>query len=285
MLSRSIVRRVSLAAAGAVFLALLWPIVMHAIVVAPTAVFIDHRVRTGEIHLANRGAAAEEVSIELRYGYPDGDSAGNVYIRFFDSLPADAQSAAQWVRAFPRRVVVPAGGQQLVRLLATPPADLPDGEYWSRIIVTARQAATPLQVGDSGVRAQINVEVRTIISLMYRKGEVHTGIVLNDFRAEVHGDSLVVWMDLARTGNAAYLGTALVSLYDLQSGSTQGQWDTQLAVYGSTRRRLAFPVASLGPGSYGVRLNLSTTRDDLPQASVLPADPIERTVYVQGAVR
>lgn len=285
MLSRPFLRRVSAAAAGAVLVTLLGPILVDAIVVAPTAVFIDHRSRTGEVHLVNRGTAPEEVSVELKFGYPDADSAGDVYIHFFDQLPVGAPSAAEWVRAFPRRVVVPPGGQQLVRLLASPPADLPDGEYWSRVIVTARQAAPSVLAADSGVRAQINVEVRTIISLMYRKGEVHTGLALDDFRATRQGDSLVVWMDLARAGNAAFLGTARVTLHDPQNGSADQQWDTQLAVYAPMRRRLAFPVGALRPGAYTVTLNLSTAREDIPQANVLPAETIERSLALEVPVR
>ena len=208
-------------------------------------------------------------------------ATGEVVGQRVDSLPAGAPSAAGWVRAYPRRVVVPPGAQQMVRLMATPPAGLADGEYWSRIVITSRQAAPAVQVADSGVRAQINVELRTIISLMYRKGEVQTGLELNDFRAQLRGDSLVVWMDLARSGNAAWLGTARVSLAG--DGVAQQDWDTQLAVYAPLRRRLAFAVGTLRPGRYSARLLLSTARDDIPQANILPAPAIERMVTLAVA--
>lgn len=281
MLKPRSIGRTSLAWAGVGLALLLWPIVADAILVAPTAVFIDHRVRTGELHLVNRGTAPEEVAVELRFGYPDVDSGGNAYIHFFDSLPVGAPSAAGWVRAFPRRVVVPAGGQQLVRLLASPPPELADGEYWSRIIVTARQSAPSVLAADSGMRAQIDVEVRTIIALLYRKGAVRTGLVLNDFRAGFEHDSLVVWMDLARTGNAAYLGTARVSLRAPRDPSVDEQWDTQLAVYTPMHRRLAFPATGLRPGTYTVGLSITTARQDIDQRSVLPADPVARTLAVE----
>jgi len=278
-------RRLVVAVAGGLVCSVLWPILVDAIVVAPTAVFIDHRARTGEVYLVNRGTAPEEVSVELKFGFPESDSSGDVHIRLFDQPPAEFPSAAGWMRAFPRRVVVPPGGQQLVRLMATPPADLPDGEYWSRILITSRQAAQPIQLADSGVRAQINVELRTIISLMYRKGEVHTGLTLGPVRASLEGDSLVVWMDLARTGNAAYLGTARVSLHDPQGAFADQQWDTQVAVYVPLRRRLAFPVGALRPGAYAVTLTLSTAREDIPQGNVLPVEPTERTRQLEVPVR
>jgi hypothetical protein len=273
----SLVRFAARAAAAATALAL-WPILADAILVAPHAVFMDHRIRTGQVYLANTGNEPEEVAVELKYGYPDADSAGNVYIHFVDAPTAADPSAAQWIRAFPRRVVVQPNTQQTVRLLATPPADLPDGEYWSRLIVTSHGAPVPLAGADTAVRAQITLEVRTIISLNYRKGPVTTGLVLDDFRAAVERDSLIVWLDLTRTGNAAYLGLARIALLEA-GGRPAAEWDQQLAVYVSPQhRRFAFPVTGVAPGLYTLRLVIATDRDDIQQGMVLQAPPIERTM-------
>lgn len=54
-------------AMAAVAVALL-PVISSAVLVAPHAVFIDHRTRTGQITLANSGTEAEEVQVELKFG-------------------------------------------------------------------------------------------------------------------------------------------------------------------------------------------------------------------------
>lgn len=276
--------RVGRAVLAALGVLALGPILADAIMIAPHAVFMSHRTRTGQLYLVNTGTEPEEVAVELKFGYPDTDSLGGVYIHFFDAPTPDQPSAAQWIRAFPRRVVVAPGVQQVVRLLATPPADLPDGEYWSRIVVTSHGAPTAVATGDSAVHAQITFEVRTIASLIYRKGDVRTGLVLNDFRATLTRDSLVVWLDLAHTGNAAYVGNIRLGLRDNQ-GQVGQQWDTPIAVYVPQHRRLAFPVGPLGPGVYTVRLLINTTREDVPSENVLPAPPIERSMSVEVPVR
>lgn len=281
MLKRTRIERFVAPAGLAVAGLALWPILADAILVAPHAVFIDHRSRTGQVYLVNSGTEPEEVSIELRYGYPDADTAGNVYIHFIDQPAADAPSAAQWIRAFPRRVVVPPNAQQVVRLLATPPAELPDGEYWSRLIVASHGAPVPVAGADSAVRAQITLEVRTVISVTYRKGSLHTGLTLDDFRAAVDGDSLVIWLDVTRTGNAAYLGVVRLALRD-SAGRTAQEWEQQLAVYVSPQhRRMAFPLSGVAPGVYSANLAISTDRDDLPAGSVLPAAPITTSASVE----
>ena len=163
-----------------------------AIVLAPHALFIDHHTRSGILYIQNPGDDVEEVTVELEYGYPASDSAGGVHIELVPNPPADAPSAAGWVRALPQRMRVQPGARQAVRLLAQPPAELPDGEYWSRVIVTSHAAQAPVTVSEEqAVRVGLTLEMRTITSLTYRKGQVTTGVTLDDFAVESAGDTLI----------------------------------------------------------------------------------------------
>lgn len=280
MAKRANLRTIATAAALAVAALVLAPLLSWAVLVAPHAVFMDSRTNTAQVYLINAGTTAEECTIELKFGYPDTDSAGNIFVRLIDNPSPEQASAAGWIRAFPRRVVVQPGERQVVRLLATPPAGLPEGEYWTRLIVTSRGAQMAVTGGDSVVRAGVSLVVSTIISVTYRNGSVQTGVNVNDFRAWVERDSLIVRLGLSRNGNAAYLGTAKIQFRDA-AGGIRGEWDTPMAVYYSLNRRLAFPLDSLPPGSYTARLNLSTAREDIPQSSVLPVPPIEQSVAVE----
>jgi len=258
-----------------------WPVLVAAVLVAPHAVFISHRTRTAQVELFNTGNAPEEVSVELAYGYPDTDSAGNVFLRMFEVPPADQPASTSWMRAFPRRVVVPPGQRQTVRILAQPPANLDDGEYWTRMVVTSREAAPPAGPVDSGqVRAGLSVEIRTVISVSYRKGALRTGLTLTDFRTGVERDSLVTWFGLRREGNAAYLGTASVELRDAR-GRVAGEWSAPMGVYFSQLRRVTIPVADLPRGQYTVQFAVTTAREDISPSDVLPAEPVRRAQAVE----
>jgi hypothetical protein len=249
---------------------------VRAILVAPHAVFIDHNTRTGHFTLANPSAVPEEVEVEVAFGYPATDSMGNPYVKLIETPDGDAPSAAAWIRAFPRRALIQPGQRQMVRLLATPPGELPDGEYWARIIVTSRRATTVANAPDTSLRAGLTLELRTITSLMYRKGKVDTEVIIADLRPQVQHDSLVVWVDFDRRGNAAFLGTVRFDVSD-QEGSVVQHWKTPVAVYYPHRRRFGLPLDSLAPGSYQVRVQVDTQRDDLPQQQILPAPPITRS--------
>jgi len=274
-------RRLPLALACAGLALLLSPAFLRAILVAPHAVFMDHRSRTGQVYLVNTGDQPEEVSIELKYGYPATDSAGTVFIRLIDHPDSTEPSAAEWIKAYPRRVVLAPGQRQVVRLLATPPAGLPDGEYWSRIIATSRGSKVAVVGADSGVTAGLSLELRTIISLSYRKGAVHTGVDVTDFRAAREGDSLVVWFGAERRGNAAFLGTLTCRLLD-ERQRVRADWETPVAVYHPLERRYVFPLDSLPAGRYTMQMSLTTARSDLDQHNILPADPVTRTVDVEA---
>jgi len=255
------------------------PVFLEAILVAPHAVFMDHRSRTGQVFLVNTGDSPEEVSIELKYGYPATDSTGTVFIRLIDQPDSTEPSAAAWIKAYPRRAVLAPGQRQVVRLLATPPAGLPDGEYWSRIIATSRGSKVAVVGGDSTVSAGLSLELRTIISLSYRKGAVHTGVTVTNLRAAREGDSLVVWFGAERQGNAAFLGTLTYRLVDA-AGKVREEWESPVAVYHPLSRRYVFPVDSVPAGRYTLRMSLTTARSDLDQRNILPAEPVSRSVDV-----
>lgn len=255
----------------------LTPVMTGAVLVAPHAVFMDHAGRTAQITLANPGNEPEEIQINLQFGYPTTDSAGNPYVALLDETGPEHPSAASWIRAYPRRLTLAPGQRQVVRLLATPPGDLPDGEHWSRIIVTSRRATSLATAADSGLQAGLTLELRTIISLTYRKGIPQTAVALTHFEGRVVGDTLVTWVGLERQGNAAYLGTLRFRVTD-RSGSTERDWSVPVAVYYGFDRRMALPVGGLGRGEYRLTLDVTTDREDIPQGNVLPAPPITRVL-------
>jgi hypothetical protein len=271
-----VVRTAALTAAAFVLL----PAIIEAIYVSPTAVFMDDRSNSAQVTIGNSGDTPEEATVELRFGFPDADSAGTPFVRFVDDPGPEFPSAADWIHAFPQRVRLEPHSQQVVRLLARPPQNLPDGEYWTRMIITGRGATVPVAGADSGVHAGVNLVIRLVTSVTYRKGKVSTGVVVRDVTADVEGDSLTVWSHLDREGNAAYLGTVDVELVDA-GGATVRSWSSTVAVYTPMRRRFSFKVDSLAAGDYRVRLRLRAERPDLPANRVLPAPTVTDSVAIR----
>ncbi|HSG49774.1 MAG TPA: hypothetical protein VLA43_18265, partial [Longimicrobiales bacterium] len=172
-----------------------------AIAVAPTAVYVSDARPASAVTLYNPSPVPEEVTVDVFFGYPTTDAEGRVLLHV-DTTGQDPRSAVEWIRVLPRRLVVPPEERRVVRLLARPPAGTPDGEYWARLVFTSRGQRLPVEgVPDSaGVQVGLALEVRTIIALAYRKGEVTTGIRVDRFQPVIQGDSLVVWPEMIREG-------------------------------------------------------------------------------------
>lgn len=246
-----------------------------AVSVSPSALYIDNRTRSGVITLINSGTRAEEIEISFAFGYPQADSLGNVAVQLLDSVPGGEPSAMAWLRAFPRRLRLEPGQRQAVRVLVQPPAGLPPGEYWARILVRSRGAQPPIEQKQGDIRLQVEVETVIATALSYRNGAVATGIEEHAVSAVPAADSLVrLWMDLARQGNAAYLGHLRAELVN-PAGAVVATSEDDLAVYHAMRRKfeIVLPEALRGRPltGYTVRWALSTERPDLPPSAPLPA--------------
>jgi hypothetical protein len=242
------------------------------VMVAPHAVYIDHRVRSGSVLLYNPGTEPVEVTISTLFGYPTTDSTGAIVLRTVDAPDSTLPSALAWIQAFPRRLTVAPLERQTVRLLARPPAGLADGEYWVRLMIAAKAGQIPIVgVSDTtAIQVGLTLEVRTVIGIAYRKGPVTTRVALSNVRAQLLGDTLVTWSRLVRSGNAAFVGTVRGTVVD-STGATRASFASPLGVYFTMEPRIASVIGKLPRGRYWLRYEVVAEREDLDPSVVLPA--------------
>jgi len=253
------------------------------VMVAPHAIFIDHRLRSGSVLLYNPGTEPVEVTISTIFGYPVTDSTGAITLRTVDAPDSTVPSALAWIQAFPRRLTVAPRERQTVRLLARPPAGLADGEYWLRMVIAAQGGRVPISgVADTtAIQVGLTLEVRTIIGVNYRKGPVTTGLALSQLRAQIVADSLITRARLERRGNAAFIGTIRQTLVD-SVGRVVQSYRSPIGVYVAMEPRLAnlLPPPRLGRGRYWLRYEVVTEREDLDPAVVLKAPAVRDSVPI-----
>jgi hypothetical protein len=252
------------------------------VMVAPHAVYIDHRVRSGSVLLYNPGTEPVEVTISTLFGYPTTDSTGAIVLRTVDAPDSTLPSALAWIQAFPRRLTVAPLERQTVRLLARPPVGLADGEYWVRLMIAAKAGQIPVVgVSDTtAIQVGLTLEVRTIIGIAYRKGPVTTGVVLSNLRAQLADDTtLVTWSRLVRRGNAAFVGTVRGTVVD-STGATRASFATPLGVYFTMEPRIASVIGKLPKGRYWLRYEVVAEREDLDPSVILRAPTARDSVQL-----
>jgi hypothetical protein len=251
----------------------------HAVSVSPTALYIDSRTRTGVLTLHNPGTLPEEVTVEFAFGYPQTDTAGNLSVPVTREPAAGEPSAMGWMRAFPRRLMLQPGQRQVVRVMVEPPADLPDGEYWARVLVSSRGGQPPIEQTQGDVRLQLEVATTLVMAANFRKGSVGTGVEVAAEEARRAADGVTVQLDLRRTGNAAFLGRMRADLVNARGDVLGTAWD-DLAVYREVRRRHVIAVPPGTEGPLFVQVTIDTERDDLPAGGALPVAPVSRRIPV-----
>ncbi len=254
------------------------------ILVAPTVIVLSDRNRTGRMLLRNPGPEAAEISVRFSFGLTQSDSLGQVFVELQDSAVTDPRSAVDWLRAFPRKIVLPPGAEQTVRFVASPPGDLPDGEYWARVVVRseASNPPPPAVVPEGEISARINTVMQTAISLKYRTGDLSSQLELMNAEASRTDSRVAVTIDLANKGNVSYLGMLNCRLLDADGREITAMKE-HLAVYYDLRRRidLTLPEGDY-QGPFQVELFIDTEgRSDMPSSEVVSGNRIEYSLAVE----
>ena len=149
------------------------------LLVAPTRVILDGS-RGTEVILSNIGSeeATYRIGLELRRMTENGRLVPVEKIEANDT----EEAALGMIRYAPRRITLPPGQPQAVRLAARPGADLPDGEY--RVHMSFKAIPRPRSVTDDqpqsdGVSIQLIPIYGVTIPIIVRHGRVEAQVAIN----------------------------------------------------------------------------------------------------------
>jgi hypothetical protein len=252
------------------------------VLVAPTIVFLSDKNRTGRMTLQNTTNSPKEVFVNLSFGLPASDSLGNISLSLQDSGVTDPRSALGWVKAFPRKVIIPANGSQVVRLAANPPANLPDGEYWAQIVVRSQEGEMTVPSANEAekITPKLNMVIQTVIRLKYRTGRLTSELNLTRAYAHMVNSKVQVTVDLANNGNVSYVGILKCRLLDTEKTEISSS-QIDLAVYRNLKRRIELPIEGKQI-PYRVELTISNDgRNDIPPEEMIQGNKIEYTMKVE----
>ena len=241
--------------------------VAQGVVITPHFVFVTDRDKSTTIDLYNSGGTTADISLSTIFGTYKTDSVGGIVVVADTNPRADAPSAAKWMDVYPRHVVLRANSHQVIKILAVPPAGLPNGEYRTRLIVAAKSDAPP-PAAQATTTIALNVEIQTSLSVIYRQGPMSSGVKISDVRATVNGDYLDVRMHLEKTGNASFFGKLRGGLVET-AGRVIAPIDVNLAMNETMEPRFRLPLGALKSGTYSLRLNISSDRVDIPPDDVV----------------
>jgi hypothetical protein len=253
------------------------------IVISPHYIFLSDRDKSTTIDLFNSGNVISDIAIGTVFGTYRTDSVGGIVVVPDSNPPSDAPSAAKWIEAYPKHLVLRPSEHQSIKILVVEPANLADGEYRTRLVVSSRSLLPPRTTSPSALTTiQLNVDIQTSLSLIYRKGTVSTSVKIANVRATVNGDYLDVRMHLAKEGNGSFFGKVRGGLVD-RNGRVVSPLDVSLGMNESMDPRFRIPLGVIRSGTYSLRLNISSDRTDIPPEALLiiPRERWEGAITVQ----
>jgi hypothetical protein len=248
------------------------------VIVAPTILYLSDHDKFGTFVVMNRSRDAQEILVSFKFGYPTSDSLGNIFMRYDDSIAANKFSCANWLRGFPRQFILNPGQQQTVRLTVTPPAGLPDGVYWTRLITRSTPQLKFVDTVKTGVTANITFVLEQVTTIIFEKGKIYTSISVSDGRTFSDSSHLNILAKLSRGGDAPFFGTASLKILN-DSGNTVYTDKLLLAAYFDMDVKFAVPLSDLRAGDhYTAVIDFSSDRPDIPPENEIRIEPVEQKI-------
>ena len=248
------------------------------VTIAPTNLFIEDNSRFGTYLVINGSNETQEIAIEFFFGYSIANEEGLRSIVEDDSAMAANHSVSQFVRAFPQNFTLAPGQRQVVRLRINAPQTLEDGTYWSRIKTSSVPETPPLELQNTeNVSASVSIRVEQITGLYFKKGNVNTGIEINELSAapDEDNDNIVVLANIDRTGNSPFLGSITTTISN-QNGEVVRRGFVSTTIYFSTVVRQELELGDLPEGQYTVSMQFESARTDVSENEIVQM-PTERS--------
>lgn len=249
------------------------------ITVAPVSIHMNDADKNGYLVLRNNSTTTPwEVAIEIKYGYPKSDSLGNTFI-YFPEDSTITNSAVPWISFFPRKFILDPQSEQTVRIIAKPPKDLPDGEYWGRPSIKSQAVQSTDTSNNEVISVGLSTIFQTVIALNYRKGKVNTGLDFEDLSAVSDSDKITAFAKISRTGNCAYLGMMSVKAFS-SSNEIIAEFQNEIAVYYDLNRKIDITIPENVTGIVTVEVSFNTNREE-PGAQIIKGNSVSKRVTVE----
>ena len=106
--------------------------------VSPTVLFIDEPKKSASIGIQNGSDNEVEIWFNVEYSYVASNDSNQLVIVKPENISSDDKSAAGWIKFYPEKIVLLPMEKKFVRVMLNVPANITEGEYWSRVVVNSK---------------------------------------------------------------------------------------------------------------------------------------------------
>ena len=217
------------------------------LMIMPKRLVFEGTERSQEINLANTGSDTAVYAISfINYKMTE---SGN-----FEQVeePEEGQRfATDFLRYFPRRVVLAPNEAQTVRIQLTRSGNLEQGEYRSHVYFRAVEEQTALGSEEAEESEGISINIKTVfgisIPVIIREGQSTTAINLTDVSLNTEGENPKLSLVINRSGNMSVYGNLTVEHIAPDGKTTEVGLVKGVSVYTpNTKRNFSFELRNAG---------------------------------------
>jgi len=213
------------------------------LMIMPKRLVFDGSQRSQEISLANTGSDSATYAISIiQYKMTESGSFEEV------TEPEEGQRfATDFLRYYPRQVVLGPNEAQTVRMQLTRTGNLEQGEYRSHIYFRAVEKQIALGEEDQNEAEGISINIKTVfgisIPVIIREGTSTTAIELSGLELDRDPENPLLSLVINRTGNMSVYGEISVEHISPEGLKTEIGKVKGLAVYTpNTKREFSFKL-------------------------------------------
>lgn len=205
--------------------------------VFPLRATLTDKERSAQISLRHKGNKAERYRITTVF-YKMGEDGS---MKEMDKTTPEDKDASKYFRYSPRQVVLEPNIEQVVRLMARVPADLPDGEYRCHLHFEAMNEDSPTPTDGQG-QMQLKARLAVAIPIIVKKGNTSVKVSLNKFKILKDKQNKYSFsVDISKEGNGFAYGNV-----EIIATSNKGETTSIATVNGISsyipRRNLTMPL-------------------------------------------
>ncbi len=235
------------------------PVVQAQYSIAPSALWITYPSRSTDLVIRMSPMASPmEFNLSAEFLVPSTDSIGNFRLRSIDTL--QHKNLAPLLRFSPRRFTLQPDQEQVVRVSVPDWKTLADGEYWARIITSAKTVPVNDPINGQSLSISMGLELRTIAGIMFRKGSLQTGIHVLSTKYYQQEEKVFIDVDIDRLGNAAWIGTVEFALMN-EEGRTVFSQSMISNVYTKGTYRYVLDLDHALKGPYTLEISWLSKRE------------------------
>ena len=228
---------------------------MATLLITPTRVVFEDRIRTSQVTLVNKGTETTTYRISfIRQNMTENGKFVPVE-EGEEGLYSD-----KMVRYSPRQIVLEPNQSQIVRLMLRKPRGLVDGEYRSHMLLQALPKTTrsdiskAVEEGSDDISVEITTVIGVSIPVIVRSGKLSTELSLANARYVKSADpqqKSYVALDMNRVGNKSTYGDFRVTYIGADGQSAIVGNIKGVAVYSPNKlRQFKIPVNVIEGNDY-----------------------------------